>query len=71
MKKTIIIIMILTIILIAGCSQKEALPSKDKDAKGSINNCESFCKTQPHIMCVGYWNISGIYPDCNCGFVCD
>jgi heme/copper-type cytochrome/quinol oxidase subunit 2 len=33
--------------------------------------CEEFCPTQPHIQCVGAWNISGTYPDCNCGFTCD
>jgi len=33
--------------------------------------CEEYCPTQPHIECVGKWNISGVYPDCVCGFVCD
>lgn len=32
--------------------------------------CEDYCKSQPHVMCVGYWNISGQYPNCNCQFVC-
>ncbi|MFA5187208.1 MAG: hypothetical protein WC551_12085 [Patescibacteria group bacterium] len=26
---------------------------------------------QPHTACVGTWNISGTYPACSCGFVCD
>ena len=33
--------------------------------------CEKYCPTQPHIECVGKWNISGTYPACSCGFVCD
>lgn len=28
------------------------------------------CMTQPHVECVGEWNVSGTYPDCVCGFVC-
>ena len=33
--------------------------------------CEEYCPTQPHIQCVGQWNISGVYPDCLCSFECD
>ena len=33
-------------------------------------NCESYCMFQPHIMCVGHSDISGVYPSCNCGWVC-
>ncbi|HSB47634.1 MAG TPA: Kazal-type serine protease inhibitor family protein [Candidatus Bilamarchaeum sp.] len=33
--------------------------------------CQGFCPSQPHIECVGEWNISGTYPDCSCGFVCN
>lgn len=32
--------------------------------------CEDYCPTQPHIQCVGTWNITGTYPGCHCGFVC-
>ncbi len=32
--------------------------------------CDEYCKSQPHIECVGNWNISGTYPDCVCDFVC-
>lgn len=42
-------------------------PSEDD---GSMT-CEEWCPTQPHIQCVGQWDISGTYPDCVCGFVCD
>ena len=33
--------------------------------------CEEYCPTQPHIQCVGSWDISGTYPDCVCSFECD
>ena len=33
--------------------------------------CLGYCPTQPHIQCVGQWNISGTYPDCVCSFECD
>ncbi|MFH0884350.1 MAG: hypothetical protein V1861_01415 [Candidatus Micrarchaeota archaeon] len=33
--------------------------------------CSEYCISQPHIECVGTWNISGTYPVCICGFVCD
>jgi len=32
--------------------------------------CGEYCLSQPHIECVGEWNISGTYPLCNCAFVC-
>ena len=36
-----------------------------------IENCESYCMKQPHVMCIGSWNISGEYPACNCQFACN
>ncbi len=33
--------------------------------------CENYCKEQPHIECVGEWNISGEYPNCSCKFTCN
>lgn len=38
---------------------------------GRCPTCEAWCKTQPHVMCVGHWEISGTYPECNCKFVCE
>ena len=38
--------------------------------RGECSFCQQYCEKQPHIMCVGSWNISGVYPDCKCGFVC-
>jgi hypothetical protein len=34
-------------------------------------DCQSYCLMQPHIECVGHWEIFGTYPDCNCKFVCE
>ncbi len=38
---------------------------------GEINSCEQYCPAQPHILCGGYADISGTYPNCNCGWVCE
>lgn len=33
--------------------------------------CQEYCPTQPHVQCVGIWNISGTYPNCTCSFNCN
>lgn len=33
--------------------------------------CEEYCAEQSQVQCAGEWNITGIYPECNCGFICD
>lgn len=33
--------------------------------------CDEYCKGQPHVQCVGEWNISGTYPDCVCSYECE
>ncbi|MBW6451538.1 MAG: DUF333 domain-containing protein [DPANN group archaeon] len=38
--------------------------------RGDCPTCEKWCPSQPHIMCVGNWNISGTYPKCNCMYTC-
>ena len=55
-----IMISILSLVLTAGC---------DADSEPSMT-CQEYCPTQPHIQCVGHWEISGTYPNCNCNFVC-
>ena len=35
------------------------------------SGCEAYCAGQPHVMCVGQWSISGVYPDCRCQYLCD
>ncbi len=37
---------------------------------GGCDSCLTYCLKQPHIACVGNWNITGEYPDCSCKFVC-
>jgi len=38
--------------------------------EGCTLTCEQYCVTQPHIQCVGIWNITGTYPQCSCNFSC-
>jgi putative hemolysin len=37
---------------------------------GGCDSCIIYCLKQPHVACVGNWNITGEYPNCNCKFVC-
>jgi len=37
----------------------------------SGKTCYSYCVKQPHLDCKGHWELSGIYPDCNCTYICD
>jgi len=77
----IVLLVIIFGILIIGTSQnvgKSCLFSSDcrigfcQDYACVIpSSCEDYCIRQPHIMCVGEWNISGVYPDCVCDFNCD
>jgi len=43
--------------------------------RGECPNCDVYCKSLPHVECVGYWNISGnftnkFWPNCKCQYVC-
>ena len=38
--------------------------------RGGCDTCITYCLKQPHIMCVGFWNITGEYPDCLCELRC-
>ena len=62
MKKILLIIALVSLIVLAGCAQQ-----KTEEPKIS---CDEYCESQPHIQCVGNWNISGTYPDCKCQFIC-
>ena len=33
--------------------------------------CEIWCRAQPHVLCVGTWNITGTYPKCECAYICN
>lgn len=66
MKKEVIVLFLL--IFIIGCAKEIETPTKTPEEKIT---CEEYCKQQPHVMCVGHWEISGEYPNCNCKFVCE
>ena len=71
---------ILGLFLLMGClgtgpapQPPPSLPPAQPPANITENKtptCGEYCVSQPHIECVGEWNISGTYPNCNCGFVC-
>ncbi len=60
--KKCLVIAFLSVFFIIGCTREVEQPEM---------TCQEYCETQPHIMCVGHWNISGTYPDCNCEWVCE
>jgi hypothetical protein len=33
--------------------------------------CAQYCQSGQHAECAGAWNISGTYPDCSCGYICE
>ncbi|HLE05805.1 MAG TPA: hypothetical protein VI790_00475 [Candidatus Nanoarchaeia archaeon] len=52
---------LLSLLVIAGCTQQE----------GEVElTCDDYCTSQPHIQCIGSWAISGEYPDCACAWNC-
>lgn len=38
---------------------------------GGCDSCLTHCINSFNETCVGHWDISGEYPDCSCGWVCD
>jgi putative hemolysin len=38
--------------------------------RGECPACKDYCESMPHIECVGYWNISGSFPNCQCNYAC-
>ena len=36
--------------------------------RGECPNCQVYCEAMPHVGCLGYWNISGKFPNCNCQY---
>lgn len=65
LRKRKIVLVFIVVLAIALSAVLNALFSQSY-----IIDCEDYCKTKPHVMCVGYWNISGEYPNCNCQFIC-
>ena len=60
MKGIVFISVLAMVVLISGCVE---------DTQNLT--CQDYCEKQPHIICVGHWDISGTYPDCSCKWVCD
>lgn len=57
--------------IVAYCIINESLECEVWDFyEGRCPTCEAWCESQPHIMCEGYWKISGGYPDCSCEYIC-
>lgn len=76
MKRTPIILCLLLIALLTiSCSNQaivEGQPAQpQQQTQPSQLTCQEYCEQQPHIMCVGDWEISGAYPDCSCSFACE
>ena len=46
-------------------------PAGNTNQSNPPPSCSEYCMSQPHVQCVGAWNISGAYPDCVCGFACE
>jgi len=38
--------------------------------RGECPTCQEFCEALPRIECVGYWGISGEFPNCKCQYSC-
>lgn len=49
---------------------KTDIECETKEENVTIMECESYCATQPHLTCLGHSEISGVYPDCNCNWIC-
>ncbi len=56
---------------INGLWEKTGIECKVKEENVTEEDCNSYCATQPQIMCVGHPEISGTYPNCNCNWVCE
>jgi len=82
-KKVLIIVLGLVVFgfFLFGCASQQSQGNETQTGTNKTNTtsnttsptdmtCEEYCSTQPHIMCVGEWNISGEYPNCNCQFTC-
>ncbi len=55
---------------IEGLWLKTGIECEIREENRTEDSCNSYCLTQPRLMCEGDWQISGNYPDCNCNWVC-
>jgi len=73
--RVIVLVFVVSIMLLYGCGSRQE-PSAPQPPNVSLpnvsvnKNCTDYCITLPHTACVGDWNISGVYPNCSCGYVC-
>jgi len=62
MRRGIILSAILVLVVfIVGCIQEEGEQTL---------SCDAYCAELPHIQCIGYWSVSGDYPNCGCAWIC-
>lgn len=57
------VILLLGLLFVAGCTSEVPVEKPI--------SCIDYCPTIPHVQCVGEWNISGNYPNCQCDYVCE
>lgn len=59
-------ILVLALVLLALSACQESASTNWEPAM----DCHEYCQDQPHAMCLGGWEISGEYPDCQCRWEC-
>ena len=50
--------------------EEVGVSTEEKSVVGETN-CEEYCEVKTHDDCVGYWETSGIYPNCLCNYKCE
>ncbi|PIO00461.1 hypothetical protein COT72_02030 [archaeon CG10_big_fil_rev_8_21_14_0_10_43_11] len=60
----------LALFLLAGCTQLASSDQQNLSDQTKFSDCLSFCQAQPHIQCVGEWDVTGVIPNCQCNYVC-
>lgn len=83
--KIVIALIVIGLIIFSGCIGGKEQNKSNNTTNTTMNlsitlpgenngeniTCENYCEDQPHIQCVGIWDISGEYPNCNCNFTCN
>ena len=60
MKSLIFLALLAFVVLVSGCVEEP----------GPTITCGDYCVDQEHVECIGSWEISGTYPNCNCDWIC-
>jgi len=75
--KTVFVLVL--VVLVAGCVTEREKPNEipghvtgplPEKVEGTTMTCGEYCEEHVDMDCQGYWNISGIYPECTCNYVC-